>query len=125
MCSAYPLTGYSILVVEDEPLIALDLAEVFQSAGAQVVCGRNGAEARVALETGGLRAAVVDYGLANDDAVALCAELAQRGIPYMFYSGYSDLQESFPRNVVVQKPAACKKLISAMAGLISRSAQAA
>ena len=36
MGSAYPLTGRSILVVEDEPLISLDMAVSLEGAGAQV-----------------------------------------------------------------------------------------
>ena len=31
------LTGRSILIVEDEPLIALDIVQAFESAGARVV----------------------------------------------------------------------------------------
>jgi DNA-binding response OmpR family regulator len=31
------LTGVRVLVVEDEPLVALDIADAFKSAGAEVV----------------------------------------------------------------------------------------
>ena len=34
------LTGCLVLVVEDEPLVALDIAQSFKAAGAQVVTSR-------------------------------------------------------------------------------------
>ena len=36
MGSAYPLSGRSVLVVEDEPLISLEMAAIFEDAGAKV-----------------------------------------------------------------------------------------
>jgi hypothetical protein len=51
--------------------------------------------------------------------MTLCALLAERKIPFMIYSGYSDLQESFPTSVIVQKPATGDALIAAMTGLVT------
>ena len=39
------LAGHTILVVEEQPLIALDLQRALEGAGAEVVVARNGAEA--------------------------------------------------------------------------------
>jgi DNA-binding NtrC family response regulator len=124
MGSAYPLAGCSILVVEDEPLIALEMATLFQSAGAQVVSVRTCAEARVAIEQRSVCAAVLDYRLGDDNVGTLCARLAERQMPFMFYSGYDDLEESFPKSLIVQKPATGNALISAITGLVSPAADA-
>jgi CheY-like chemotaxis protein len=122
MRSAHPLIGRSIMVLDDEPLIALEVAALFESMGAQVVSARTHVEACVAIKLRKFCAAVLDYGLGDDNAVTVCALLAERNIPFMFYSGYGDLQEIFPTSVIVQKPATGDALIAAMTGLVSAAA---
>jgi len=58
-----PLAGRSILIVEDEPLIALDIAEGFQNAGASVFSGHNLQDGLRLAGHPDLSAAVVDFGL--------------------------------------------------------------
>src|SRR5436190_8839434 len=105
MGSAYPLTGRSVLVVEDEPLISLEMAAVFESAGAKVLPAKNVAEAAGRIGQGGVSVAVLDYGLGGDSVSTLCGQLRERGIPFMFYTGHGHVQESYPGTVVVEKPA--------------------
>jgi DNA-binding response OmpR family regulator len=119
MGSAYPLYGHSILVVEDNPLIAFDVAEVFQSAGARVVATRTLAEAGTAIERADIRAALLDYRLGDDDVAMLCQSLVDHHIPFMIYTGYDDVHERFPTYVVVRKPANAETLLHAMVGLVS------
>jgi DNA-binding response OmpR family regulator len=122
MGSLYPLTGQSILVVEDEPLIALEIAAVLRSAGARVCSARNAAQARIQLAQGAPHAVVLDYALGDDDATKLCTQLAEHHIPFMLYSGYPDLQEKFPKRVVVPKPATGDALLSAVAAIVCAEA---
>jgi DNA-binding response OmpR family regulator len=124
MGNAFPLTGRSILVVEDEPLIALEIAALLQSAGAEVISARTRGEAYAVIEARRVCAAVLDWRLGDDDGAGLCRLLGTREIPFMFYSGYSDLQERFPKSVIVQKPAMGDALVSAMTGLISPAVHA-
>ena len=118
MGSAYPLTGRAILVVEDEPLISLEMTALFQSAGATVLSAMNLPAAIGLVSTPGLSAAILDYGLGADKVQALCALLGERGIPFMFYTGYADLQQRFPTVLVVQKPANTDILLAAMSDLV-------
>jgi hypothetical protein len=62
---------------------------------------------------------VLDYKLGTDSVPALCALLAERRIPFMFYTGYGDLQGTYPDAVVVQKPATADTLLTAMATLVA------
>jgi DNA-binding response OmpR family regulator len=117
MGSAYPLTGRSILVVEDEPLISLDMAAVFEAAGAKVLPARNVAAALAQFGQGGVSAAVLDFGLGGESVTTLCGHLRERGIPFMFYTGNVDVQVSYPETIVVEKPASAKALVTAMTGL--------
>jgi DNA-binding response OmpR family regulator len=48
--SSASLAGCPILVCEDEPLIALDIADAFSNAGARVVTVRSLADALIAVE---------------------------------------------------------------------------
>jgi len=116
MGSAHPLAGRSILVVEDDFLISMEVAALFESAGADVVQARTVTEA--AGRANGVSAAVLDYRLGDDSVRVLCALLAERRIPFMFYSGYADLAERYPGAVVVPKPSTSKALLTAMAGLV-------
>jgi DNA-binding response OmpR family regulator len=119
MGSAYPLYGHAILVIEDDPLIAVDVAEVFQSAGARVVATRTLAEAGTAIERADIRAALLDYRLGDGDVAMLCRSLVDHQIPFMIYTGYDDLHERFPTHIVMRKPASAEALLHAMVGLVS------
>ena len=121
MGSAYSLTGQCILVVEDEPLIAIEMAALFESAGAKVVAARSVAEAMRLAEHARPCGAVLDYRLGNDSVPTLCRYLADCHIPFMFYTGYADLQGTYPNAVVVQKPANGDALIAAMSDLVAAS----
>jgi CheY-like chemotaxis protein len=118
MGSANPLTGRSILVVEDEPLIALEMAALLQSAGAKVLAARTVAEA-MNLAQGNVCGAIVDYGMGDTDTSAFCRHLTERGIRFMFYTGYSNMDVAYPGAVIVQKPASADALVGAMSGLIA------
>ena len=59
------LAGRSILIVEDEPLIALDIVAAFAKVGALAFNARTLTEALQMVEQVGLSAAVLDFGLAG------------------------------------------------------------
>ena len=124
MGSAYPLAGRSILVVEDEPLIALEIAGLFESAGARVRTTNRLADALGLVEQNLWSGAVLDYRIGLDDVRLLCRCLAERRVPFMFYTGLADLSEMFPGAVVVQKPATGEALLTGMSTLVSRQADA-
>jgi CheY-like chemotaxis protein len=108
------LCGRSILVVEDEPLIALDLEQSLHNAGAKVLSAYTLDGALQLAEHAGLSAAVLDYGLAAGTCGPVCERLAQRRIPFVIYSGYPDLKEKFPDAVIVPKPAASTDVVEAV-----------
>ncbi|MBL8846222.1 MAG: response regulator [Hyphomicrobium zavarzinii] len=85
-----PLNGKRILVVEDEPLIAIVLADILQDAGCIVVGPAY--DTRQALECISLNsidAAVLDVNLGSGQTSAPVADvLNERDIPYIFATGY-------------------------------------
>ena len=115
---ALPLRGHSVLIVEDEPLIALDLVDSFRRAGASVLTAHRLEDGLRLAGLPELSAAVVDFGLSDGDGTALCERLKQRGIPFILHSGYSHVQEAYRDAVLVLKPANPDVLVSAVARLL-------
>lgn len=110
------LEGRSILVVEDEPLIALDITEVLESAGAVVLTTYTLEHALHAVERPGIAGAVVDLSLQGGTTSPVCERLRTRGIPFMVYSGApADGPCAGPH---LRKPATPSQLVSAMSDLL-------
>ena len=114
------LTGRSILVVEDEPLIAIDIANAFTQAGARVLTVRSLRDALTAVEDGALSAAVLDHALGDGDSSQLCARLKQRNIPYVLHSGYGIFDGAYGDAVQVPKPANPDVLVTTVLALLQR-----
>ena len=84
------LAGRSILLVEDEPLILLDLESSLRAAGAKVVSASNVERALALASTEALSAGVLDFDLGTADTSPVCRKLVDRGIPFLFHSGRVD-----------------------------------
>jgi DNA-binding response OmpR family regulator len=112
------LDGRSVLVVEDESVIALDLKELFEAEGAIVYVAPTPTEALRIADEVVLSAAVLDFGSSRDINAPLCRTLRAYGIPFMFYTGYDDLMERTLGAPVVTKPASGLTLIATIAQLV-------
>ena len=116
----YPdaLRGRSILVVEDEPLIAMDISLAFEQVGALVTTTHTLKHALVMVENDGLHAAILDHALGDQDSTILCERLTQRGIPYLIYSGFRKLKGACHAGAHVSKPATGAVLVATMEALL-------
>ena len=101
------LRGRSILVVEDEPLIAFDIATALEQAGANATTTTTVRHALILAENDGLSAAI------------LCARLKQRGIPYVSYSGYDPVEGASKDATYIAKPASMDVLMGAVEKLLA------
>ncbi len=90
------LAGRSILIIEDEALIALDLAQAFEKAGANVTTTSTLHHAHLLVKHDGLSAAVVDHALGDGDTQSICKYLKEHGVPFVTYSGFGgpDLEDA-------------------------------
>ena len=66
------LRGRSILVVEDELLVAMDIVAVMKNAGANATMTTSVRHALVLVEHGGLSGAIMDHSL-SDGTAPTCA----------------------------------------------------
>jgi DNA-binding response OmpR family regulator len=115
-----PLAGRSILLVEDEPLVALDVTQMLERAGARVICARTLADALEKADEPTLAAAVLDHGLRDTDTSDVCEKLKQRGIPFVLYSGYSNIEGACSEGKLVQKPAHPQVLVATLVGVVQQ-----
>ena len=112
-----PLAGKSVLIIEDEALIAMSVEFCLQDAGAAVVKIANSiALAQSALDEGiPFDAAVVDLRLPDGNASPLIQVLSERGIPVVVTTGdeVDRRQPALSKAVaILQKPHADSDLIN-------------
>ena len=112
------LRDRSILVIENEPLISLDIVQAFERAGAHVTMTTTVRHALILVEHDGLSAAVMDHALSDGDSTRLCARLKERGIPYVSYSGYSPVKGAAVDAPFITKPASMDTILSAIEDLL-------
>ena len=89
-----PPSGRRILVVEDEPLIAMDFSQTLSEAGYVVIGPANSvAQALALLAQFGCDAAVLDINLGMETSEPVARELIRLGTSFVATSGYSREQK--------------------------------
>jgi len=112
------LAGRAILVVEDEPIIAFDIAYLLECVGAHVVTSPSLQGALTLVEADRWSAAVLDHLLNDGDSTPICERLKERDIPFLLYTG-SDLNKGPCRDgVYLSKPAPAALLVRTVEGLV-------
>ena len=112
------LRGRSILVVEDEALIGMDIRKALERAGAFVTSTTTVRHALILVNHDGLAGAIMDHALADGDSTDLCARLTARGIPYVSYSGFDPVKGASPDAPFVSKPASMNTLLGVLEKLL-------
>jgi CheY-like chemotaxis protein len=85
------LRGLRVLVVEDIPLVADVIQDQLKSCGCTVVGPVSRVESALQLvETAPLNGALLDVNLAGEFCFPVAAALRQRGVPFIFLTGYDD-----------------------------------
>ena len=89
-----PLRGRRLLVVEDDYMVAVQMAQSLEELGAEVIGPVGSVEdALVMVETAdaGVDAAVLDINLHDERVYPVADALAARGVPFVFVTGYDAL----------------------------------
>ena len=79
-----PLARCSILLVENETVVAQSVADCLQDAGAFVLTAGRINDALSMVESSRLSAAVLDLEFGDDDTTIVCRHLTERGVPFLF-----------------------------------------
>ena len=115
------LSGRTILVVEDEGLIARELSDALENAGAEIITARGVFDATRIIESGRLSAAVLDFWLGvGVDCLPICALLTEYRVPFLLYTSYT-LLDGAPKVPILGKPASSARIVATVADLFKNA----
>ena len=117
------LQGLRILLVEDDPLICLDLEASLVDFGAIVTAAGSALAGLKAMSTSALDFAVLDFevGAETSEPIALAAKA--RNVPFLYLSGYSEHDERFsrwPGIPVLVKPLSAEEVARGIEATLSK-----
>lgn len=113
------VTGQTILIVEDQALIALDMEGLLLGLGARECwLVPSVFDALKLLETTKLTLAMVDFNLGHESAEAVADRLDELGVPFVFVTGYGErllVPDRFRGIPIVSKPVVTETLLARIA----------
>jgi DNA-binding response OmpR family regulator len=113
------LAGRTFLVVEEQPLVALDLRTALEQAGAEVVVARNATEALACISEFDFAAAVVDWQPDSDDHRVVARALKQERVRFLFYATHPPEDVTTVRGApIFLKPGRPEEIVAALALLV-------
>lgn len=116
------LAGLTVLLLEDQLLIAIDVEQMLAAEGvARVESTATCAEALRELEKFAPDVAVLDVNLGAENSLPVAQELLSRRIPFIFATGYGDstmIPKALAAVPVVRKPYDGKSLATAIVKVI-------
>jgi DNA-binding response OmpR family regulator len=115
------LFGHTVLLVEDEPFILEDVKAALEEAGARVVPAQSVGQARDLLGVEAITASVLDFKLKGGTADDLCHQLTERKIPFVIYSGYTNVEGECNRWKIIQKPVDPRELVGSVLSVLVAS----
>src|SRR4026209_1410649 len=97
----------SVMLVEDEPLVSMMLADMLAAFGHKVDGPYNRfSDAMLAAKSNNLQAGILDVNLGGEKTYAVADILANRKIPFAFVTGYGPdtIVSEFSHAPVLEKP---------------------
>lgn len=121
-CSTSELCSAHILICEDEPFVAIELALSVEEAGGRVVGpAGNVSEALRLLEEHEVHGAILDVNLSDGDVTPVAESLLERGVPLIVQSGVGvpqQLRQRYPDLIALSKPVVAQSLVATIAQLL-------
>lgn len=119
-----------VLVVEHQRVVADDIVQAFEAAGASVVGVASSMEAALALiaDAGPLDGAVLDLDLRGETTLLAADELARRSVPFLFLTSHdaAAIPERFAHVTRCEKPFDVDRVVLLLlARLLAQRAQQA
>ncbi|NHN88560.1 HWE histidine kinase domain-containing protein [Acetobacter conturbans] len=113
------LAGKTVLLLEDEFLIALDVEQALsEKKAAHVYTASSIAQACEILERYLVDVAILDIDIGGETSAPVARLLADRGVPFVFTTGYDndpEINQSFPEAEIIKKPYEIKDILKALA----------
>ncbi|MCR0983949.1 PAS domain S-box protein [Roseomonas populi] len=117
------LRGLRVLVVEDEALVAVEVADALAAAGCRIIGPAGTLEDGLAAARGtnAIDAAVLDMKLGGRPVLPLADELVARGVPLLFTTGYDEPPPGHQGAAVLTKPIRPEDLVRAVRQLVAHT----
>lgn len=118
------LKGRTVLLVEDNMIIAMDGEDALRDLGAEVMTAASINRAREAIARHKVDLAVLDFNLGNETSLPIADLLTERGISFIFATGYGDgleLPARYSHVTLLKKPYSGATLAQVIAPLIGES----
>lgn len=114
-------TGKRVLVVEDDPIVAMVVEDTLRDMGLEVLVDLSLVDALSEIETSEFDAALIDVGLRGESAYPVMVALQERRVPFAVMSGsdLTTLAAEFPQVRMMSKPLDMKSLQKAMQDLLA------
>jgi DNA-binding response OmpR family regulator len=114
------LVGVCVLIVEDEPVIALDLHAALSAVGAGIIAATNATEALQLIRRNDISAAVIDIRLGDRDCGAVCQALFHHRVPFLFHTAHASaaIRQAWPQVPVLIKPVTHQEIVARVAQLV-------
>jgi DNA-binding response OmpR family regulator len=112
----------SILIVEDEPLIAMMLEDFLESLGHRVVATCDSVESALEkVESGGFDLAILDVNLKGESVWPVATRLRERNVPFVIATGghVDPPPPEFNDAPVIEKPYTVDRVTPAIAAAIA------
>ena len=118
------LDSARVLVVEDEMLIALDLADIVETGGGTVLGpAASVREAMRLLQNDAPDAAILDVNLADGEVTPVRDALLAKAVPLLIYPAGGPPTEILLENpdiAIIRKPARAAQIVSSLCSLLAR-----
>jgi PAS domain S-box-containing protein len=122
---SHTLRGKRVLIIEDEPLLSMDMEATLTECGCEVrgPAGTLGKASQL-ISSMDCDAALLDANLAGQTVDELAVDLTQRNIPFAFVTGYGReaLPQGFRDAIVLGKPFSKEQLRAVVQALLYRGA---
>jgi two-component sensor histidine kinase len=117
---AHRFPGRRILLVEDEPLVAMMMSQIISGLGADVLGPFGTLNEALEANVDGLDAALLDVNVAGELIYPLAERLAQSGTPMVFLTGYDakSIDRRFLDADILTKPIDEAELANCLAGIL-------
>ncbi|HEV7481069.1 MAG TPA: hypothetical protein VGO05_12425 [Roseiarcus sp.] len=120
----HPLSGVTVLLVEDDLFLAMAVEDTLVGMGAVVVGVCHTLDAAMArADADDFAVAVLDFSLGSQAVTPLARRLARENVPFILHTGMSRSEPSLSewRNFpIVEKPASPHTLVAAIKGVLAR-----
>ncbi|MFC4256621.1 response regulator [Altererythrobacter xixiisoli] len=115
------LSGQSILVVEDEPLLAMELTGIIEDGGGSIAAIASDTNSAMrCIDRTDIAAALLDGNLHGEPVGPVADALRDRGIPFIFVSGYGreNLPAGHDQAPLVGKPFDARQVLNSLANVL-------